>query len=104
MVSAVVVDHNDDVPQVTSVVLHKASEERQDMIRVCLVYKLEASLKWVSTNGTYSGAGSTGDDEDISTFTGTFGAQTSGTATVTLDLSSLGISTGEDVDGVSVIE
>ena len=57
-----------------------------------------------STVGTYSGAGSTGADEDLSTFSGTFGSSTSGSASLTLNLSTLGISTGEDLDGVTLIE
>ena len=53
-----------------------------------------------STVGTYSAAGGSGDDEDVSTFTGTYGATTTGTATLTLDLSALGINIGEKVDGI----
>ena len=54
-----------------------------------------------STRGTYVGAGSTGADEDVSRFSGSFGPTTSGTAVIALDLSALGISTSEDVDGIS---
>ena len=53
-----------------------------------------------STVGTYVGAGSTGADEDVSRFTGNFGTSTSGAAALLLDLSALGISTSEDVDGL----
>jgi PKD repeat protein len=55
-----------------------------------------------STVGNYSGAGSTGADEDISRFTGTFGAATSGSAQLILDLTTLGINASEDVDGFSI--
>ena len=55
-----------------------------------------------STTGTYSGAGSSGNDEDVSRFTGTFGAATSGSAQLILDLSALGIDTSEDVDALSI--
>ena len=54
-----------------------------------------------STVGTYIGASSTGADEDISRFTGTLGAATSGTASLELVLGALGIAAGEDVDGMS---
>jgi PKD repeat protein len=54
-----------------------------------------------STVGTYSAAGGSGDDEDLSRFVGSFGTTTSGSASLILDLSSLGIATGEDVDGVT---
>ena len=55
-----------------------------------------------STVGTYSGAGGTGSDEDVSRFSGTFGSTTSGSAQLELDLSAIGISTGEDVDGLAL--
>jgi len=55
-----------------------------------------------STFGGFSAAGGSGNDEDVIRFTGTFGgAATSGTAALELDLSSLGIATTEDVDGLS---
>ena len=41
-------------------------------------------------------------DEDINRFTGTYGANTSGTATLELALASLGIATSNDVDGLAV--
>jgi PKD repeat protein len=53
-----------------------------------------------STIGTYSASGGSGQDEDISRFSGTFGASTSGSASLELDLSALGISANEDVDGL----
>ncbi len=53
-----------------------------------------------STTGSYSAAGGSGSDEDVSRFSGTFGSATSGTAARVLDLSALGISTAEDVDGL----
>lgn len=55
-----------------------------------------------STVGSYSGSGGSGADEDLSRFTGSFGTATSGTLARVLDLSALGISTSEDVDGFSV--
>ena len=55
-----------------------------------------------STVGSYAGAGSTGNDEDVSRFSGTFGAATSGTAQLILDLTALGISSSEDVDALSI--
>ncbi len=53
-----------------------------------------------STRESYSAAGGAGDDEDISRFTGTYGDTTSGTATLELDLSTLGIDPAVDVDGL----
>jgi len=53
-----------------------------------------------STVGSYSASGGAGADEDIGRFSGTFGSSTSGSAALELDLSSIGISTGEDVDGM----
>ena len=53
-----------------------------------------------STVGSYSASGGSGADEDISRFSGTFGGATSGAAALELDLSALGIDTGEDVDGM----
>ncbi len=50
-----------------------------------------------STSGTFSVNGLTGADEDVGEFTGTFGASTTGSSTMLLDLSALGIATGEDV-------
>ncbi len=54
-----------------------------------------------STVGDYSAAGASGADEDVGRFQGTFGSATSGSASMELDLSALGISTGEDVDGLA---
>ena len=53
--------------------------------------------------GNYNAAGGSGADEDISRFTGSFGTSTSGTATQVLDLSALGISANEDVDGLTFV-
>ena len=55
-----------------------------------------------STQGTYSGSGSSGADEDVSRFTGSFGSATSGFAELIFDMSALGISTSEDIDGLSI--
>ena len=43
-----------------------------------------------STVGSYSASGGSGADEDVSRFSGTFGASTSGSASLVLDLSALG--------------
>ena len=51
-----------------------------------------------STRGDNSVPGSA--DEDINRFTGSFGPTTTGTATLELDLSTLGIESGNDVDGL----
>ena len=55
-----------------------------------------------STVGSYSGSGSSGADEDVSRFTGTFGGATSGSAQLILDLTALGIEASEDVDALSI--
>ena len=55
-----------------------------------------------STVGSYSGSGSSGADEDVSRFTGTFGGATSGSAQLILDLTALGIDASEDVDALSI--
>ena len=55
-----------------------------------------------STKAAYSQAGGAGDDEDVSRFTGTYGDTTSGTASLELDLSTLGIDPVVDVDGLHV--
>ena len=57
-----------------------------------------------STVGSWSASGGAGADEDVGRFTGTFGAATSGSASLELDLSALGISTSEDIDGLSFVE
>jgi PKD repeat protein len=56
-----------------------------------------------STAGAYSAAGAAGEGEDVSSFTGTFGSATSGSASLVLDLSALGISTAAGVDGVAFL-
>jgi len=53
-----------------------------------------------STVGSYSASGGSGDDEDVSRFSGTFGSSTSGSASLELDLSALGIDPAEDIDGL----
>ena len=55
-----------------------------------------------STQGTYTASGATGADEDVSRFTGSFGGSTSGIAELLFDMSALGISTSEDIDGLSI--
>lgn len=54
-----------------------------------------------STVGTWSASGATGQDEDVGRFGGTFGSATSGTPSLELDLTALGISANEDIDGIS---
>ena len=51
-----------------------------------------------STTDTNNTPGSP--DEDVNRFTGTFGPTTSGTATVELDMSTFGIVTSNDIDGL----
>ena len=56
-----------------------------------------------STVGNWSASGGSGTDEDVGRFSGTFGASTSGSASLELDLSALGIDVSEDVDGLCFI-
>lgn len=53
-----------------------------------------------STAGDWSAAGGAGADEDVGRFSGTFGSATSGSASLELDLSALGIDVSEDIDGL----
>jgi PKD repeat protein len=55
----------------------------------------------MSTVGSASASGVSGSDEDLFLFSGTFGSPTSGSSSIAFILSSLGIDTSEDVDGVS---
>ena len=55
-----------------------------------------------STSGNISVTGVTGADEDIVEFTGTFGSSTSGTFSMYLDLSALGIISNEDVGSLHI--
>ena len=57
-----------------------------------------------STTGTFSVTGATGDDEDVGEFSGSFGSSTSGSSSLLLDLSALGISTSEDVGSLHIEE
>ena len=54
-----------------------------------------------STTGAFSAPGASGDDEDIGRFAGTFGATTTGSSTLVLDLSVLGVATGANVDAIA---
>ncbi len=56
-----------------------------------------------STVGSFSVTGLTGTDEDVARFTGTFGTSTSGSFSMRLDLSALGIASGEDVGSLHVV-
>ena len=55
------------------------------------------------TAGDWSASGAAGADEDVGVFTGVYGAATSGSAVLELDLSALGIATGEDLDGLCYV-
>ncbi len=58
----------------------------------------------LSTSGSFSVTGLTGADEDIAEFAGTFGSSTSGTYSMRQDLSTLGISTNEDIGSLHIEE
>ena len=62
---------------------------------------IDSTGLYLSTIGNYSASGGSGKDEDVSRFEGTLGGSTSGTINRELDLSQLGISTGEDLDAIS---
>jgi PKD repeat protein len=53
-----------------------------------------------STQGNFSASGASGADEDAGRFSGNFGTATSGSVVLELDLSTLGIDTSEDIDGI----
>jgi PKD repeat protein len=55
----------------------------------------------LSTVGLADANGTSGNDEDIFLFSGTFGSGTSGSSSIAFILSSLGIDASEDVDGIS---
>ena len=57
-----------------------------------------------STVGSFSAGGASGADEDVAEFTGTLGDATSGTIVLLLDLTSLGISSSEDVGSLEVFD
>ncbi len=57
-----------------------------------------------STAGNFTVTGASGADEDVAEFSGTFGSPTSGTFSLRLDLSALGIATGEDIGSLHVVE
>jgi PKD repeat protein len=54
-----------------------------------------------STTGSFAAPGASGDDEDLGRFAGSFGATTSGTSTLVLDLSVLGIATTANIDAIA---
>jgi serine protease AprX len=54
-----------------------------------------------STLGDFTAPGASGDAADIGQFSGTFGTTTSGTSSILLDLSALGILAGANVDGLA---
>ncbi|MBK7878305.1 MAG: PKD domain-containing protein [Planctomycetes bacterium] len=62
---------------------------------------LSATETLFSTLGVFSAAGTSGDGIDVGRFTGTYGTTTTGTAVLQLDLSTLGIATSANVDGLS---
>ena len=55
-----------------------------------------------STLGAFSVSGASGDDEDVAQFSGTFGSTTSGTFSLRLDLSALGINPSEDIGSLHI--
>jgi len=55
-----------------------------------------------STQGSFAVNGASGADEDVGRFAGSFGSTTSGSATLELDLSLLGIDVSEDIDGLTI--
>lgn len=57
-----------------------------------------------STLGSFAAEDLSGNDEDVAQFSGKFGATTSGTFTMRLDLSALGIVAAEDVGSLHVVE
>jgi hypothetical protein len=57
-----------------------------------------------STVGNFSVTGVSGADEDVVEFSGTFGSATSGTFSMRLDLSTLGISTSEDIGSLHLVD
>jgi hypothetical protein len=57
-----------------------------------------------STLGSFSVSGLSGNDEDVGQFAGTFGSSTSGTFSMRLDLSTLGISTSANVGSLEIVE
>jgi PKD repeat protein len=57
---------------------------------------------YLSTLGAFSASGASWGPEDVVRFNGTYGTVTSGTSTLSLDLSTLGIAAGADVDGLTI--
>ncbi|HEX4953380.1 MAG TPA: hypothetical protein VF017_08310 [Thermoanaerobaculia bacterium] len=57
-----------------------------------------------STLGLFTVTGASGDNEDVAEFSGTFGSTTSGTFTLRLDLSALGIDVSEDIGALEIVE
>ncbi len=57
-----------------------------------------------STVGSFSVTGLSGADEDVAEFDGTFGPNTSGSFSMRQDLSTLGISTTEDIGSLAIVE
>ena len=51
--------------------------------------------------GTWAGSGGSGDELDVGRFAGVFGPPSSGSITTELDLTALGIPSGENLDGVT---
>jgi len=57
-----------------------------------------------STLGNFSVTGVSGADEDVAEFVGSFGTATSGSSSMRLDLSTLGISANEDIGSLHIVE
>jgi subtilisin family serine protease len=55
-----------------------------------------------STVGSFSVSGASGEDEDVTEFSGSYGTSTSGSFSLYLDLSTLGISPNEDIGSLHI--
>lgn len=65
-----------------------------------------AGILWIDPTGTVEWVSrqSTGADEDLFEFAGTFGGSTSGTFSMRQDLTALGIASGEDIGSLHIVE
>lgn len=79
-----------------------ATNNNEDVDAACVASTGEILL---STLGSFSVTGASGDDEDVFEFTPTgLGTNTSGSFALLLDLSALGIATSADVNAVEILE
>ncbi|MEL7449543.1 MAG: hypothetical protein AAFN78_10055 [Pseudomonadota bacterium] len=58
----------------------------------------------LSTQNTFNVPGQSGEDEDVAEFTGTFGTSTSGSISIRLDLTALGIAANEDIGSMHIVD